>query len=88
MASITITVPDVIATNVLLHFTNHYGYEEQVPNESGQLVPNPQSRQAFAKATLIDLIRDAVRIEEGRAAANTARDTAEATSLTTTSTIS
>lgn len=34
-----------------------FGYQEQVPNESGQMVPNPESRSAFNRKMILRYIQ-------------------------------
>lgn len=88
MAQITLTIPDAIAPDVVQQFSDYHGYQTHVPNGNGEMVDNPQSRAAFCKEVMRDHIRDVYRIMKGRAAAETAREAAEATAITTTSTIS
>lgn len=88
MAQISFNIPDAIAPDVVLQFSEYHGYEPQVPNQNGEMVDNPQSRAAFSKQVLINHVRDVYRIMKGRAAAEAARDTAEATANTAASTIS
>jgi hypothetical protein len=42
-------------------FVAGLGYEEQITNEQGERVPNPESKAAFANRRMEQWIRDAVR---------------------------
>lgn len=80
MAAITITIPDAILPRVLLGFTSVNGYQVNIPDPAdptGQrMIPNPQTRAAFAKAKLIEHIRNDVAAYEAQIAADAARQTA------------
>lgn len=67
--SVEITTPTgiTIAEAVRL-FTNHHNYQEQIPDENGEQIANPQTRAAFAKATVARLIRQAIKAEREKEA--------------------
>ena len=60
MAQLIITVPDDIAEEALLAISTQRGYRETTGDEfGGETEPNPQTRVAFIKQTIInDLKRD------------------------------
>lgn len=57
MASLTLTIPNANVDEV----TTAFGYQVNVRNEAGELVPNPQTRLEFMKATFIKIIKDNVK---------------------------
>jgi len=72
MASITITIPDAIASRVVNGFAIHYGYAAILQDGT----PNPETKTQFAKRKLIELIKQAVKASEIQTAANAAATTA------------
>ena len=71
MATLSITIPDSIATRVNNAIATAYGYKETIDGQ-----PNPQTKAQFSKAKVIELIKEIVRAQEAKAAANTAYDSA------------
>lgn len=63
MASITFSFPDESAPLIAAAFCNTYGYQTQVPDPAnpGQLIPNPQSPDEFARQKVADYVRDVCR---------------------------
>ena len=78
-----LTVDNDQKTAILTDFTSHHKYPVLVPDPadpaSGLLVPNPQSRAAYAKQMIIDFIRDSIKAERSNIKANEAIATEVAT---------
>jgi len=74
MSTISITIPDAVTTRVLNGFAKRFNYSPTLENGS----PNPETKAAFAKRKLIELIKQAVRESEIQDAANAAATTAGA----------
>jgi hypothetical protein len=62
MASITITIPDAVKDRVLDAFCKQRGYQETVTaSDSVTIIPNPESKAAFVKRTLKEVVINDVR---------------------------
>lgn len=66
MATLTITIPDEHVTRVLDAFAAEYGYDRYV--ETG----GTMTKGEFAKAKVVQYMKDVVSAAEGRAAAEAA----------------
>ena len=73
MAVISIDIPNAALNRV----TDAYGYIAQMTNAEGEVIPNPQTRAQFTKAKIIEHIKAVVKDQEGRVAAEAARQTKE-----------
>lgn len=62
MAQITITIPD----NKIELIKKSLDYQEQIPDETGNLVPNPQTPKSFLTDWLKDQLKRRVRVYEQR----------------------
>ena len=74
---ICITVPAVAKQRAINGFADLYRYQENIINESGALIPNPQSKGQFAVQQVREFIRRTVKRSETRTAIDTARDAVE-----------
>jgi len=72
MASITIQIPDAVATRVIDGFCDRYHYSPTLADGT----PNPETKAKFVKRRVIEFIKRAVRDAEIEAAARTATDAA------------
>jgi hypothetical protein len=80
MATTTITIPDAQLTRVVNAWAIVHGYQSFVPDPTtGAPIANPQTKGQFMKADIIRLMKEAVKLVEGDAAATTARTTAQTT---------
>lgn len=61
MARISFNIPNDKVPILVDAFTERFGYQEVVPGENGELIPNPMSRQRFAKRKIADLVNNIVR---------------------------
>ena len=73
IAIISIDIPNAALNRV----TDAYGYIAQMTNAEGEVIPNPQTRAQFTKAKIIEHIKAVVKDQEGRVAAEAARQTKE-----------
>ncbi len=69
MASITLTIPNAIASRVTDAICNSNGYTA-ILSETG--LPNPQTKVEFVKAWLGKQLKDAVKKYEAQTASNNA----------------
>lgn len=69
MAEVSITIPNGQLQRVLNGFAVSYGYQDVIEGQ-----PNPQTKAQFLKATVIKIIKDAVKSAEAQTAASAARD--------------
>jgi len=58
-ASLTLTIPDEIAGDVVRAVAISWGYQEMITLPTRQYVPNPQTRAEYIKEHLRDMIKDA-----------------------------
>jgi hypothetical protein len=72
MATITITIPDAIASRVINDFAQRFNYSPILEDGS----PNPETKNQFAKRKLIEYIKQSCREAEIQNATNTAATTA------------
>ena len=79
MATLSITIPDPIKDRVLLGFTAASGYQEEVDDGTGTMIPNPQTRAQYAKEVLKALVKSRVVAYESEIAGVSAREAAQQT---------
>lgn len=72
MATLSITIPNAVATRVQDSFCAAHGYQATLPDGSA----NPETKQQFLKRKVVEFIRDSVKAAEATAAAETARQAA------------
>lgn len=78
MATISITIADAQLTRVVNSFTDSFGYAPMVPDgltPPGSM-PNPETRNQFAKRMVAQWVKQRVSDHESLLAAETARATA------------
>jgi len=73
--TITIDTGNFTVAQALEFYTNLHGYREQVPDDNGDLIDNPETRGQYAKrmiATCVekDIKRQQIRIAKRSAAIN------------------
>jgi hypothetical protein len=79
MATLTITIPDAVATRVLTGFSNDTGYHATITNPTtGEVTNNPESRTDYSRRMLREYIVARVKHYEATTAAADARAAAEA----------
>jgi hypothetical protein len=75
--SLSLTVPDEVATEVLADFVHYHGYTDTIsaPTEENPeaTIPNPQTKIAFAKAKLALFIKESIKSYRANATADAAR---------------
>ena len=59
MADLTFTIPDEYLGDVIEAMAFNYGYQDNVIDENGSIIPNPQTKVQFAKTTIRNIIRNA-----------------------------
>jgi len=69
---INFTIPDAQAPRLVNAFCNRYNYPTQVLVD-GNMVNNPESRAAFSKRMLLNVLKELVLSQEQMDAAQTAR---------------
>ncbi len=57
MATISIDIPNAIATEVLQNFTNGTGYQATITDAGGLPIPNPETRVQYAKRMLLEFLK-------------------------------
>ena len=77
IAVITLNIPDAALPRIIDAFCTEYNYIPQMTNAEGEVIPNPQTRAQFTKAKIIEHIKAVVKDQEGRVAAEAARQTKE-----------
>ena len=70
-------VPTGKAVDVIEKFTDHFGYQENIPDGAGGTIPNPQTRNSFAKQTVREWVKDIYIQGRGRVADGFERSTAD-----------
>lgn len=73
MAEIKLTVPDGSITRIINAFAGEFGYQAQVDDGAGNLIPNPQTKAQFTKAKVTEYVKQVTRNYEGNIAAGVAR---------------
>jgi len=53
--------------DMLNHYVSHFGYQENIDEGTGELVPNPESKKQFANRMLKEHIKDCVNSVRDRA---------------------
>jgi hypothetical protein len=76
MATLSITVPDAIVQRVLNGAAYYNGYQDQVQDGNGNLVPNPMTKVQFVKNIIKTYIKNCVTAYEATHAAEVARQAA------------
>lgn len=81
--SITISLPDNTKGNrVWKAIAATQGYQEEIEDGSGNMIPNPQNKKGFAKDWICRTLKNIVIQYEGSVAGKIARDEAEALVVT------
>jgi hypothetical protein len=71
--NITLTIPDEVAPRVLQGLATFYNYQPTLLDvNTGQMIPNPEPKAAFAKRMILAHIVTTVRVTESNAALATA----------------
>lgn len=75
MATIQITIPDAQLTRVVNSFTDSFGYAPMILDNSVPpiAIPNPETRNQFAKRMVAEWVKQRVITQESFMAAETAR---------------
>lgn len=76
MANITLTIPDASFTRVVRGICAYHGYTDLIEAVDGSMIPNPESRNQFAKRMLVTSVKNWLKNVEGELAAQAARATA------------
>ena len=69
-------IPDGAVVALVKDFTDFHGYQTTITDDEGNETPNPQTRAAFAKQCVIDFIKESVKTQRARVAAQIAQDAA------------
>lgn len=75
MANITITIPDASLSRIVADIAAAYNYQATING-----APNPQTQQAFAKAQIINWIKNTCKNQELSSAMQSAQAQASTTS--------
>lgn len=78
MATITMTVPNAVATRVTTAICALNGYQATIDDGLGNMIPNPQTPLEFFKQYLISVVKNQVVSYEGQQAGIAAANTAAA----------
>lgn len=62
--NITITIPDGKKDAIISAFAVVYGYETEVLDGDGNLIPNPQTKKDFALEQLRDFVRSVYKSQK------------------------
>ena len=57
-ASITITIPDGKANAIIDAFATQYNYQDEIGDEDGNMIPNPQTKKQFALEVIKSFVRE------------------------------
>lgn len=77
---ITFTIPDAQATRVINGIAENENYQASIFDANRNKIPNPETKQQFAKRILIEMIKIMVRNgEKKEAEKNLITDTTEVT---------
>lgn len=76
MATIQITIPDAQLTRVVNAFTDSFFYAPTILDGQGVAIPNPETRNQFAKRMVAQWVKEIVIAREALVAADTARQAA------------
>jgi len=66
-----------VKNRVLNAIASAHGYQENIKDVDGNVIPNPQSKAAFAKRVIVNQLIDIVKSHESNIDVITARDAAE-----------
>ena len=79
MADITITIPNPVLPRVVDAIATEYGYQANIPDvgNPGQFIPNPETKNQFAKKQVIEFLKRTVKTAEKSNAIVTARNAVE-----------
>ena len=73
MSELKIIIPDAVKNRVIDAMAYQYSYQDQIENEDGNLVDNPEKKPAFVKRMTIQWIKENVKAYESSSAVDTAR---------------
>lgn len=63
--TLTITTPnEMTIAEAMRLYSDAFKYQTQIKNASGQIIPNPESRQAFTKRMIAMQVRGAILQQE------------------------
>lgn len=68
MATIQVTTPNDQLARAVTALTNLYGYKETITDAEGNEVPNPQTKNDFARQQVARFIKEAVKQYEAEEA--------------------
>lgn len=74
MASINITIPDDKIDSVVDAMCEYFGYQTSIVDDEGGAIPNPETKNQFAKKQLKQFIKKVYRKNEVRKARATVVD--------------
>ena len=78
MATVSFTIPDPIVGRVNDGVAKFWGYQAQIPDGSGGMIPNPESKGQFSKRMTREQWKSWVVAAEANDGSVTAREPAEA----------
>lgn len=75
--SLSVTVPDAQATDILNDFCSYHGYQATIPDPADPeaTIPNPVTKAAYAKAKVASFVKESIKAWRANQAADTARIT-------------
>ena len=82
MADLIFTIPDEYIPDLLEAFADKYGYQDEIedpeatPKQGTVMIPNPQTKAEFARAVIVQLIKDTYIRYKAKVDAQTAVDAA------------
>lgn len=74
MATISISIPDAVMTDVRDVLAADWGYSATVTDQNGNSIPNPVTPGAFVKAKVAEFIKNSYIAAKARVAAKAAAD--------------
>jgi hypothetical protein len=77
MAIISITIPDAALNRVITAICAQNNYQDIILGPAFTEIPNPETKAAFAKRMIINVVKDQVKSYEVRQAGLTAAATVE-----------
>jgi hypothetical protein len=79
MATITLTIPDVLLPRVVAGMCGRFNYQDKVddPANPGSHIPNPETKAVFCKRMIRQFVKQSVLQWEAEQAYNTTHNTGE-----------
>lgn len=79
MATLSITIPDNQAVEALNYASTALGYQSQIEQSPGALVPNPETKQQFVRRKIAEYVKGLIISGAVTQATLAAKQTAETT---------